>query len=456
MKTVKFFLALLIYVMPSLAFAGTAYYVDCSAASNGNGTYARPWNNIASINSHSFGLGDDVYFKAGTTCTMSAALNIDWDGTAGDSATIGCYDGNGDFDCSGARPILDGTSTIPNTDSGLIYKASGQYVTIDYLKIYRSGWMGMTIKADNVTVQNCYVSYSQRHGIFVNGDNALIDNNIVNQNGQINNPTHTANMGALVLTGQGTAITGGTINNNTIFNNYTTESLSLNRKVNKAIVENNVIYDNKSNMGIYLDAVNSVTARYNLIYNSSAVGGWNRGNGILVENEAYGYCYTGSNRVYGNLIAATSDGIAVGVSQAGCYQNDNLYYNNTIVDSTSYNFRFWPSGIGGSGNVIKDNISWTISAGSTHANNYSPSGYTWNNNNFDDLVSGNAANNARIYVPPITKKSGWRSIEPGTVNGAELGLQQSDPNNIYTAGIDSTAKISSLRAPQDLTITTTN
>ena len=49
--------------LPSLVFAGTAHYVDCSAGTNGSGSYASPWNNISSINSHSLSTGDDVYFK---------------------------------------------------------------------------------------------------------------------------------------------------------------------------------------------------------------------------------------------------------------------------------------------------------------------------------------------------------------------------------------------------------
>ena len=72
MKAIKFLIVLLSSLLPLLAFAGTAHYVDCSAGTNGNGSYASPWNKIPSLNSHSFSKGDDVYLKVKTTCTLTA------------------------------------------------------------------------------------------------------------------------------------------------------------------------------------------------------------------------------------------------------------------------------------------------------------------------------------------------------------------------------------------------
>ena len=79
-----------------MALAGTAHYVDCNAGKNGNGSYASPWNNITSVNSHGFSTGDDVYFKVNTTCTLNAdsdRMQVDWSGTSKDRVIIGCYDG---------------------------------------------------------------------------------------------------------------------------------------------------------------------------------------------------------------------------------------------------------------------------------------------------------------------------------------------------------------------------
>src|SRR5215213_5543060 len=45
------------------------YYVDCSAAANGNGTQSSPWNNLTTVNGRTFVPGDSLLFKRGTICT---------------------------------------------------------------------------------------------------------------------------------------------------------------------------------------------------------------------------------------------------------------------------------------------------------------------------------------------------------------------------------------------------
>jgi hypothetical protein len=89
MKKNTMFLILLLCMLPSMVFAGTAYYVDPGATYDGNGTYASPWKTLASINAHSFSTGDDLYFKVGTTLNVPAGqyLNIPWNGTSGDWVT---------------------------------------------------------------------------------------------------------------------------------------------------------------------------------------------------------------------------------------------------------------------------------------------------------------------------------------------------------------------------------
>jgi hypothetical protein len=64
---------LLISGSPALA-AGTTYYVNCAAASDGNGSSTSPWNNLATVNSKTFAPGDSLLFNRGTTCTGSFVL----------------------------------------------------------------------------------------------------------------------------------------------------------------------------------------------------------------------------------------------------------------------------------------------------------------------------------------------------------------------------------------------
>ena len=151
MKAMKPTLTLLLCLLPSLVLAGTAHYVNCSAGKNGNGSYASPWNNISSVNSHSFSTGDDVYFKVNTKCTPSTYLAIDWSGSSGDRAIIGAYYGNGQFGLNGnSRPIIDGNNnTVPSLagHQGLIdiQKASVSHVTVKNLKLQYSGLYGVAV-----------------------------------------------------------------------------------------------------------------------------------------------------------------------------------------------------------------------------------------------------------------------------------------------------------------------
>ena len=118
---VAFWLAMIVFAFGRMGHAGTAYYVDPSAAGGGTGTYASPWNSIAQVNAKAFSAGDDVYFKAGTTLVMTAQLTIDWHGTDTDPVVIGAYYGDGLFGLNGgARPILLGSHTTPVPSSEVV------------------------------------------------------------------------------------------------------------------------------------------------------------------------------------------------------------------------------------------------------------------------------------------------------------------------------------------------
>ncbi|MBW8822103.1 MAG: carbohydrate-binding protein, partial [Streptomyces sp.] len=82
---------------------GTDHYVDCSAATNGAGTQADPWNSLAPVNALLFGPGDRVLFKAGTTCV--GQLTPTGSGAVGSPAVITSYG-------TGAKPIIDGAGVV--------------------------------------------------------------------------------------------------------------------------------------------------------------------------------------------------------------------------------------------------------------------------------------------------------------------------------------------------------
>ncbi|MEV4557657.1 carbohydrate binding domain-containing protein [Kitasatospora sp. NPDC049285] len=82
------------------AATATAWYLDCSAASNGVGTQASPWNGLATANAHLFQPGDQLLLKRGATCT--GTLKPQGSGTPGAPITLAGY-GTG-----GARPVVAG------------------------------------------------------------------------------------------------------------------------------------------------------------------------------------------------------------------------------------------------------------------------------------------------------------------------------------------------------------
>lgn len=72
---------------PILTVASSKY-VDCSAASNGAGTQASPWNRLSSVTG--MAASQDLWLKAGTNCNGNV-LNISWSGTANDYTKVGSY-----------------------------------------------------------------------------------------------------------------------------------------------------------------------------------------------------------------------------------------------------------------------------------------------------------------------------------------------------------------------------
>ncbi|MGW0425138.1 carbohydrate binding domain-containing protein [Streptomyces sp. NPDC003015] len=125
-----------VLVLPAQAAmaAGSTFYVDCSAATNGNGTQASPWNSVSSVNSTTFGAGDSILFAAGTTCT--GQLTPQGSGASGSPVTMGSYG-------TGAKPVINANGAT----GPVIHLLNQQYWEIGGLELtnsaaspdYRSG-----------------------------------------------------------------------------------------------------------------------------------------------------------------------------------------------------------------------------------------------------------------------------------------------------------------------------
>ncbi|MEV4776049.1 right-handed parallel beta-helix repeat-containing protein [Microbacterium sp. LWH12-1.2] len=76
-----------------------AHYIDCGSTAASLGTVSAPWNSFADVNAHTFGPGDTLNLRAGTTC--SGRLAPSGSGTTAAPILIQSYG-------SGARPKING------------------------------------------------------------------------------------------------------------------------------------------------------------------------------------------------------------------------------------------------------------------------------------------------------------------------------------------------------------
>lgn len=118
------------------ALANASFYVDCSATSTGNGTQASPWNTLTAANTPTFGAGDKLLFKRGTTCV--GTLKTKGSGGPGNPFIIDAYG-------TGARPIIDGNGAT------------------DAVKVYNQQY----IELRNLEVKNDAATAARRRGVYV-------------------------------------------------------------------------------------------------------------------------------------------------------------------------------------------------------------------------------------------------------------------------------------------------
>jgi len=126
---------LLLLPVGSALAVGTSYYVNCAAATNGNGTAASPWNNLTTVNSQTFAPGDSLLFNRGTTCTGSFVFSSS--GTSPNRITIDAYG-------TGALPSIDGTG-----QNRAVKLLDTSYVTMQNMEVKNSSVWGILLTTDH-------------------------------------------------------------------------------------------------------------------------------------------------------------------------------------------------------------------------------------------------------------------------------------------------------------------
>src|ERR671935_1892926 len=142
---------LLLALGSSAVAAGTTYYVNCAAATDGNGSSASPWNNLTTVDAQTFAPGDSLLFNRGTTCAGSFVFSSS--GTSSNRITIGAYG-------TGALPAIDGTGY-----NRAVKLLDTSYVTMQDLEVRNSKVWGILLTTDHdapavgITLQNLTVHH---------------------------------------------------------------------------------------------------------------------------------------------------------------------------------------------------------------------------------------------------------------------------------------------------------
>jgi Right handed beta helix region len=108
---------------------GTTWYVDCSAASAGDGSRAAPFNSLQSANQLTLGPGDQVLLRRGTVCP--GMLEPRGNGAPGDPILIGAYPAGP----SRSLPTISGGGTV----TAAVWLADVSDVIVEDLQLTNAG-----------------------------------------------------------------------------------------------------------------------------------------------------------------------------------------------------------------------------------------------------------------------------------------------------------------------------
>jgi hypothetical protein len=147
------------------AAASQVFHIDCSAASNGDGSVDHPWNNLASAQVHEFAPGDTIAFARGTTC--EGAFAPTGSGTDGHMIRLTAYG-------AGPRPKIVASTT--ERQAFLLFNQ--QYWQVDSLDISGGDKYGVFITGDRGILHHLYLKNLYVHDVYggalKNKDNGLV------------------------------------------------------------------------------------------------------------------------------------------------------------------------------------------------------------------------------------------------------------------------------------------
>jgi hypothetical protein len=407
------------------------YYVRNGGDDGRDGlTHDTAWQSLAKVNARQFSPGDDVLFLEGNT--WAGQLRVNWSGTSDDPAIVGAYRLENGVPVRGvslARPIIDGTDTVPQQLDGLV-RVRGDHVRIENLSVVNSEGRGIQFEdADHGVVAGCETRNSFKSGIkILRSHHAVVEGNVVRRAGVAFPEVNGVWGGAIELV----ASNDGVIRRNEVLEVYG-EGINSNHGSARAMIEENRVYAARA-VGIYVDAAPATTVRRNIVLGTANTEFWRTarsvGAGIAINNEDYHYAVNGGElpadvqsrqaKVYQNLVAGASSGIGIWGQFAESTFDDLLVFNNTLVDNeTQLALRDKPK----TGGKLINNILVSISPDTSDADG-ALAGMAARANYFSRGNSGGDIDDLGLYTGlALTRTSGWRAAnDPNAIRWQDFAI----------------------------------
>lgn len=408
------------------------YYVRNGGDDGRDGlTHDTAWQSLAKVNARQFSSGDDVLFLEGNT--WAGQLRVNWSGTPDEPAIVGAYRLENGVPVRGvnlARPVIDGTDTVPQQFDGLV-RVRGDYVQVENLSVVNSEGRGIQFEnSAHGVVTGCETRNTFKSGIkFVGSDHALVEGNVVRRAGVAFPEVGGVWGGAIELV----ASSDGAIRRNEVVEVYG-EGINANHGSARSVIEDNRVYAARA-VGIYVDAAPSTTVRRNIVIGTANSEFWRTarsvGAGIAINNEDYHYAVNGGDlpadvqsrqaKVYQNLVSGASSGIGIWGQFAESTFDDVFVFNNTLVDNeTQLMLRDKPK----TGGKLINNILLSISPDTSDTDGTALAGMTARANYFSRGDPGGDFNVSLFAGLALTRTSGWRAVnDASTIRWQDFAIQ---------------------------------
>lgn len=397
------------------------YYVRNGGSDSADGkSHATAWASLSKVNGYSFAAGDRVLFLEGNRWV--GRLTVDWPGTASERSVVGAYYLDGSNAVRGyrsSRPIIDGEDRLPTGPWDPLVMVSSDRVRVENLRVQNSEGRGIGVYANQAEVVSCSVSNVYTSGVhFLRSQGSLAENNFVTVAGIGNRDGGGVAWAASIDVA---ASTSTVVRGNTVSEVWG-EGINAHSGSRYTLIEKNRLFGVHA-VGIYADGAPDTTIRRNLVLGTSNSAWWRGSNtvgaGIALNNERYHYPVGGGSmstsvqtqrtKVYGNLVAYTSSGIAFWANLAESSFDGVLIYNNTLVDN---NTQVAMNGAPKPSAKFTNNILLSLSSGTRDVEGTNLGGMVAKNNYFSQGNPGGgwAHTGNRFTGLKITKMSGWRAL----------------------------------------------